>query len=247
MVTKLVGYLTMSQNAFIEHIESAGVDISCCHSQTHLGIMQPMSLHTQQLACRQGDRLLFDSLDFEVNEGELLLIEGHNGSGKTTLLKTLATLRQPDEGKISWKGQSIHKLGDEYRSELTWLGHHNGIKLDLTALENLRIQCALNGAGVSESDLLQALEQMGLYGYEDLPARVLSQGQKRRTALAYLLLTKAPLWILDEPFTALDVKAVDFLQGIVSQHVDQGGIAILTTHQEVGLTAGQINRLNLAA
>lgn len=221
--------------------------ISFLHSYVHLGMMQPMSLQTRQLACRRGDRLLFDSLDFQVNEGELLLIEGPNGCGKTTLLKTLATLRQPDEGKILWQGDSVHKLREEFRAELTWLGHHNGIKLDLTALENLRFQCAINGVTASEADLLDALEKMGLYGYEDLPARVLSQGQKRRTALAYLLLSKAKLWILDEPFTALDVKAVDHLQRIISQHVEQGGMAILTTHQEVDLTSGQINRLNLAA
>lgn len=206
-----------------------------------------MSLQTHQLACRRGDRLLFDSLDMEVNAGELLLIEGHNGCGKTTLLKTLATLRQPDDGKVLWNSEPVSKLREEYRAELTWLGHHNGIKLDLTALENLRFQCALNGVDVNENELMDALDKIGLFGYEDLPARVLSQGQKRRTALAYLLLSKSKLWILDEPFTALDVKAVDFLQDVIRTHVEQGGMAILTTHQQVALTSGRLNRLNLAA
>lgn len=206
-----------------------------------------MCLQAHQLACRQGDRLLFENLDFQVSAGELLLIEGHNGCGKTTLLKTLATLRYPDNGYVSWQGKSTLKLGDEFRSELTWLGHHNGIKLDLTAFENLKISCGLNDVVVSDDEVLQALDDMGLFGYDELPVRSLSQGQKRRTALATLLLTQSKLWILDEPFSALDVKAVDFLQSIISQHIDEGGLVILTTHQEVDLTTGNANRLQLAA
>ncbi len=206
-----------------------------------------MSLQTHQLACRRGDRLLFENLDLHIKKGELLLIEGHNGCGKTTLLKTLATLRHPDDGYVSWQGEPILKLADEFRAELTWLGHHNGIKLDLTAMENLKVSCYLNGIKVSEDEVLQALDNMGLYGYEDLPVRSLSQGQKRRTALAYLLLTPSKLWILDEPFSALDVKAVDYLQSVISQHIDNKGMVILTTHQEVDLTSGNVNRLKLAA
>ncbi len=206
-----------------------------------------MSLQAHQLACRRGDRLLFENVSFQVNDGELLLIEGHNGCGKTTLLKTLATLRYPDGGYVSWQGEPILKLADEFRSELTWLGHHNAIKLDLTAMENLKIACFLNDLVVTDDEVLNALETMGLYGYEDLPVRSLSQGQKRRTSLAYLLLTQSKLWILDEPFSALDVKAVDFLQRVISQHIEKGGMVILTTHQEVALTSGSINRLNLVA
>ena len=206
-----------------------------------------MSLQAHQLACRRGDRLLFKQLDFQISPGELLLIEGHNGCGKTTLLKTLATLRHPDEGSISWNGQSILKLADEYRAELTWLGHQNGIKLDLSALENLKISSSLNDLKVSDEQVMQALDDMGLYGYEDLPVRSLSQGQKRRTALAYLLLSTSSLWVLDEPFSALDVKAVDFLQNVISKHLENGGMVILTTHQEVDLMSSSINRLNLAA
>lgn len=209
--------------------------------------MQPMCLQAHQLACRQGDRLLFENLDFQISAGELLLIEGHNGCGKTTLLKTLATLRHPDNGYVSWKGNSTLKLGDEFRSELTWLGHHNGIKLDLTAFENLKVSCALNGVVVSDDEVLQALDDMGLFGYDELPVRSLSQGQKRRTALAALLLSQSTLWILDEPFSALDVKAVDFLQNTISKHIDKGGLVILTTHQEVELTTGNVNRLQLVA
>lgn len=206
-----------------------------------------MILRTQNLSCRRGDRLLFENLDFQIQSGELLFIEGHNGCGKTTLLKTLATLRRPDEGVVLWDEQSIFKLADEYRQNLVWLGHHNGLKGDLTALENLRVTCALNGINVTDDELWQALDDIGLYGFEDLPTIVLSQGQKRRASLSYLLLSKAPLWILDEPFSALDVRAVDMLQDIIAKHVEQGGMVILTTHQEVPLTSGQVKRLKLAA
>lgn len=205
-----------------------------------------MTLQVQQLSCIQGDRLLFEGLDFTVSEGELLLIEGRNGCGKTTLLKTLATIRQIDEGQILWCDQSIAKMSDDYRQQVTWLGHLNGIKLDLTAYENLRISCLLNDLSVNEVALMDALQRMGLSGYEDLPVRVLSQGQKRRTALAYLLLSQTPLWILDEPFVALDVKAVKLLQSVISEHVEQGGIVVLTTHQEVGLDTHKVQRLNLS-
>lgn len=204
-----------------------------------------MTLQAHQLSCIQGDRILFEELDFSVKAGELLLIEGQNGCGKTTLLKTLATIRQIDAGKILWNNQSITKLSDDYRDQLTWLGHLNGIKLDLTAAENLKISCTLNGLSVSDLAVMEALEEMGLYGYEDLPVRVLSQGQKRRTALAYLLLSQTLIWILDEPFVALDVKAVKLLQKVITKHVEQGGIVILTTHQEVGLDTGRIQRLRL--
>jgi len=205
-----------------------------------------MTLHVHQLSCIQGDRLLFKDLDLTVNSGEILLIEGHNGSGKTTLLKTLATIRQIDEGEILWKGRSIAKLGDDFCDQLTWLGHLNGIKLDLTAYENLKINCSLNGLPVNEVALMDALQRIGLSGYEELPVRVLSQGQKRRTALAYLLLSQTPIWILDEPFVALDVKAIELLQSVISTHVEQGGIVILTTHQAIGLDIDKIQRLNLS-
>jgi len=204
-----------------------------------------MTLQAQNLTCSRGDRRLFKNLEFRIQEGELLLLEGRNGSGKTTLLRTLAMLRQPDDGKILWDDTPIEKLGEEYRQHLEWLGHHNGIKADLSALENLRIACVLNGVDTDEEQLWDALKEIGLYGYEDLPTQVLSQGQKRRATLARLLLSKARLWILDEPFTALDVGAVDMLQGIIARHVEHGGMVILTTHQEVALTSGTINRLNL--
>lgn len=204
-----------------------------------------MSLQCQQLACRRGDRILFSDLSFSLSEGELLFLEGRNGSGKTTLLKTLAGLRKSDAGKIQWQGEDIDDQYDEYRAALSWLGHLNGIKADLSALENLRIMSRLQGDRASDSEIEKALERVGLAGYEDLPSHYLSQGQKRRSALAYFYFTKSKLWILDEPFTALDIKAVADLQQHIRQHVDKGGMVILTTHQDVEMLSGNIQRLRL--
>ena len=203
-----------------------------------------MILQVDNIACRRGERLLFKELSFELQAGELLLLEGRNGCGKTTLLRTLAMLRQADKGQICWNKQPIEHLAEQYLQQLTWMGHHNALKGDLSAVENLQIMARLHGLECSNTHIWEALEKIGLYGYEDLPTRVLSQGQKRRASLAYLLLSESPLWILDEPFSALDIAAVDLLQSIIQQHIDQGGMLILTTHQEVALTSG-INRLRL--
>ena len=172
-------------------------------------------LVAQNLCCERGDRCLFSALDFSLNPGSLLYVEGANGTGKTTLLRTICGLFTPESGDILWNGTKTRSLGDEFRKDVIYLGHHNGIKLDLTGLENLRFTLAMDGVNATEDQLLDALEDIGLGGYEDLPVRVLSQGQKRRVALARLLLSKIPLWILDEPFTALDVDAVNHLQAII--------------------------------
>ncbi len=202
-------------------------------------------LEITNLACSRGDRQLFTGLNFSLEPGSLLYIEGRNGSGKSTLLRTICGLFLADSGEISWQGKSTRSLAEEYTREVLYLGHHNGIKEDLTGLENLRISTVLDGDDVTEEQQWAALEKMGLKGFEDLPTKMLSQGQKRRVALARLLLNSARLWILDEPFTALDVAAVDLLQSVISSHIDRGGIVILTTHQEVALTSGQIQRLEL--
>ncbi len=206
-----------------------------------------MTLQVNNLQCIRGDRELFTGLSFELEERQLLMLEGANGSGKTTLLRTLCGLYLQEQGEILWNGQPIRALDEAYRKELLYLGHYNAIKSDLTALENLRINALLAGEKIHHDQLMQALDTIGLFAFEDFPARQLSQGQKRRVALARLLLSKAKLWILDEPFVALDVAAVELLQKIIAEHVDNGGMAIITTHQEVPLTQGAVKRLRLGA
>ena len=202
-------------------------------------------LEVVDLACQRGDRLLFSGLSFSLEAGTLLHVRGHNGSGKTTLLRTLCGLLPPDAGVILWNGEQVRRLGEDFHRDTLYFGHLNGIKSDLTAIENLRVAAILDGDQAPEAAILDALEDMGLAGFEDLPTKVLSQGQKKRVALARLTLSRAPLWILDEPFTALDVDAVDRLQLLIAEHVAQDGLVILTTHQEVPLTSGQIRRLHL--
>jgi heme exporter protein A len=172
-------------------------------------------------------------------------VRGRNGSGKTTLLRALCGLLRPDAGRIRWKGKSIGELAEDYNRDLLYFGHLNGIKADLTGLENLRIARTLDQDPVGDDAILDALARIGLEGFEDLPTRMLSQGQKKRVALTRLILSKAPLWILDEPFTALDVDAVDLLQQLIAEQVADGGSVVLTTHQEVPLTQGAIQRLTL--
>jgi heme exporter protein A len=193
------------------------------------------ALQIENLSCVRGDRVLFRDLNFALGPGELLYLKGHNGSGKTTLLRALAGLLLPESGTISWRGGNIRKLREEYSRDLLYLGHLNGIKGDLTAIENLRIASILDGFPLAESRAWEVLGEMGLRGHEDLPSKHLSQGQKRRVALARLLVNSAPVWILDEPFTALDVDAVERLQTVIHRHVEDGGIAIVTTHQEVAM------------
>jgi heme exporter protein A len=202
-------------------------------------------LEVAALACRRGDRRLFSELSFTVAEQTLLHVRGRNGSGKTTLLRTLCGLLRQDSGDILWRGENIRELAEEFNRELLYFGHLNGIKADLTGLENLRIAATLDQDPVTDDAILDALEQIGLGGFEDLPTRMLSQGQKKRVALARLILSKAPLWILDEPFTALDTDAVELLQQLIAGQVADGGAVVLTTHQEVALTQGEIHRLTL--
>ncbi len=204
-------------------------------------------LEVVELECVRGDRRLFTDLSFSLEQGELLYLHGHNGSGKTTLMRAICGLFHPTDGEILWGGESIRDLSDDYTREVLYIGHKNGIKDDLTALENLRILSTLDGVHMTEEQAWESLDRIGLGGFEDLPTQVLSQGQKRRVALARLLAHQAKLWILDEPFTALDKDAVTLLQGVIRDHVDGGGMALLTTHQEVELTDGQVKRLELGA
>ncbi|MES9876357.1 MAG: cytochrome c biogenesis heme-transporting ATPase CcmA [Candidatus Sedimenticola sp. 1PA] len=217
----------------------------CVQSGSFLIFTRFEMLEVVDLECMRGDRRLLTGLSFKLEPGELLHLHGHNGSGKTTLMRTVCGLIQPTEGEIRWDGEDIREQSDEFNRDLVYIGHKNGIKDDLNGIENLRICSVLDGIRISEQQAWDALEKMGLRGHEDLPARVLSQGQKRRVALARLLTHDAKLWILDEPFTALDKAAVEFLQSVIRDHVAGGGMVILTTHQDVSLTQGHARQLQL--
>ncbi len=203
-------------------------------------------LEADNLECVRGERRLFAGLGFRLEAGELLYLQGRNGAGKTSLLRMLIGLLPPETGEIRWKGEPIRRTGESFRADLCYLGHLNAIKEELTPLENLLAAARLAGEDLSEDDALDALEQVGLAGREDLACKYLSQGQKRRVALARLVKERRPLWVLDEPFVALDVAAVDWLAGLISAHLQRGGLAVMTTHQRVDIPAGTIRELRLS-
>ena len=196
--------------------------------------------------CERGERLLFSGLSFSAEPGTLLRIAGPNGTGKTSLLRIMCALLEPTAGEVRWKGGNIRRLREDYWKDLVYIGHLNGVKDDLTVRENLRIAVGLGGRRATESDLARALDAVGLAGFEDSMARFLSQGQRRRVALARLYVSAAvPLWILDEPFTALDTRGVAALSALIAGHVGGGGTVVLTTHQEVPVDAARRKRVDL--
>jgi heme exporter protein A len=195
----------------------------------------------------RGERLLFERLSFKLNNGSVLYLQGANGSGKTTLLRTICGLSKPYEGNINWCGENINTLAEEYFKHVLYIGHLPGIKEDLTALENLQFSLSLSGVDVSIDRASEALKLLGLAKGLNLPTRMLSQGQKRRVALARLWLQELPLWILDEPFTALDVDAAQLLKQKIEMFANDGGIVVMTTHQEVTLRVPTFEQLRLDA
>ncbi|HET9463858.1 MAG TPA: cytochrome c biogenesis heme-transporting ATPase CcmA [Thiobacillus sp.] len=192
-------------------------------------------LSANELACERGERLLFKNLGFELGNGEALLVRGGNGHGKTSLLRILCGLSVPAAGVVRWRGEAISKAHEQYGREMAYIGHANGIKDDLTPMENLRIAAALDGRVLDDASAVAALAQVGLSRCMDLPARVLSFGQRRRVALAGLMTAGALLWILDEPLTGLDVHGVAMVEQMIHDHVVAGGLAIMTTHQPLAL------------
>ena len=203
-------------------------------------------LEAIDLQCVRGERTLFSGLDFILERGALLRVAGKNGSGKTSLLRIVCGLTPPAHGEIRWEGTNVRSLKEDYAKRLVYIGHANALKDDLTALENLAIASELAGLTVDTGKAQDALDRFGVGMCARLPTRVLSQGQKRRVALARLALSgELPLWVLDEPFTALDVAAVDDLQSLIASHVHRGGSIMLTTHQEVAIAAAKAGRLDL--
>jgi heme exporter protein A len=194
-------------------------------------------LRVSNLSCSRGNKPLFADVSFELKAGQALHLEGDNGVGKTSLLRIVCGLSPADAGEVYWHHKTIQQNAAAFRSSLFYLGHGLSLKEELTALENLMSDAAVSGRTLSEAQALVALARMGLRGREHLPLRVMSQGQKRRTALARLLASQAPLWVLDEPFVALDKKAVDGLRGLLAEHVAHGGMVLFTSHQPVVLSA----------
>ena len=190
-------------------------------------------LEARALTCVRGDRQLFSGLNLAVSAGECLHVRGENGVGKTSLLRLLTGLSKPEAGEVLWSGLSISEEPANYHRELLFLGHRDALKEDLTALENLQLYSALDDIHLPDEKALSALWRFGLRGREHLPVSCLSAGQKRRVLMARMLTRQAKLWILDEPFNALDVHAVQALQDLIAEHVEFGGLVVLTSHQEV--------------
>ena len=191
-------------------------------------------LEACDLACVRGDEILFEGLSFAVGPGEVLWIEGENGSGKTSLLRALAGLTPPAAGTIAWQGVDIAEDPEAWRGRLAWLGHLEGLKGDLTVIENLAVAERLRG-GEAGDRLDSALVALDLTGLAAREVRTLSAGQRRRTALARVVLSQAPLWLLDEPLNALDAPAQAAFRTALQAHLAAGGLAIAATHAELGI------------
>lgn len=177
--------------------------------------------------------------------GELVWLRGQNGSGKTTLLRLVTGLTSPEVGEITWNGVTLRK-SEVFHDDLVYLGHHNGLKDDLTALESLRFLCQLHGRDATPAQTDAALKRMEIFHRRNLPARVLSQGQRKRVALARLALEARPgLWVLDEPFDALDDSGVATVNGLLQEHLQRGGSALLTSHISLTIDAGPVRELTL--
>jgi heme exporter protein A len=206
---------------------------------------EPALLQMNNLTCIRDDRVLFEHLSLSLDSGQMLLVEGQNGSGKTSLLRILTGLKLADDGDILWQGQSISELRADYYEQVNYIGHHDGVKRELTCLENLQFVQAMGKA--IDIDLDDALQQVNLFRYCDTQVASLSAGQQRRLALARLLVTASPLWILDEPFTSLDKTSMANFQTMFESHMADGGLIVMTSHHQIEIAAADVVRLDLSA
>jgi heme exporter protein A len=202
----------------------------------------PLLLEARALSFYRQDEPVFGPLDFRLHEGEVALVEGDNGSGKTTLLRILAGLLHVDEGELHWRGEPW--LRDAHLGDTVFLGHHLGLKADLSPRENLAVAAGLYGVR-NGGELGRALAEVGLSGYEDEPVRRLSAGQKKRAALARLLLLPAVLWLLDEPYANLDRIGIELVNRLLERHAASGGAALVTSHGAVSFLGGEPKRIRM--
>jgi heme exporter protein A len=209
--------------------------------------MAPALLDVADLACRRGGRKVFDRVTFSLAAGDLLALVGRNGSGKTTLLRALALLVRPEAGAIRWQGHDVQAEPDAWRAKLAWLGHLDGLKGDLTVRENLLIAERLRSARPAEDRVDGVLLTFDLTKLAARPVRTLSAGQRRRTALARVALSQAPVWLLDEPLNALDAPAQHAFRTALANHLAAGGLAVVATHANLGMPAVQSLELGLVA
>ena len=192
-------------------------------------------LSAANLFCERDDRVLFQGLNFDIEEGQVLQIVGSNGSGKTTLMRILCGLNDGYKGMISWYGEEISGQIENFYQSLLYIGHRVGVNKVLTPIENLRWSCSLQ-AQLEDEQLMDALSTFGLRGFEESQCFTLSAGQQQRVSLAKLLVSPAKLWVLDEPFTTLDLRAVQQLENLVAAHADAGGAVMITTHHDLKIT-----------
>lgn len=201
-------------------------------------------LETRELCCVKDDRTLFEGLNLSLAPGQILLVEGKNGSGKTSLLRILTGLSLPESGDVLWDGKPIGEVGGDYYEQVNYVGHHDGIKRDLTCLENLRLIQAMGKP--ADIDLDDALDAVNLYRFGENFVATLSAGQKRRLAMARLVVTEARLWIMDEPFTSLDKASMAMFQQMFERHLQNDGIIVMTSHHDIDMPGSDVVRLNLS-
>jgi heme exporter protein A len=203
-------------------------------------------LELVNLSCQRGERMLFSHLSMVINPGKLVALGGENGSGKTSLLRMLCGFLPPEQGTILWQGKNITECRETYAAQLTYVGHLNGLKEDLTPVENIQFLTAVAGEPISDAATREGLEAVGLSAQvHGLPTRVLSQGQKRRVALARVWLSTRPLWILDEPFASLDEAATCLMTQRFQAQVNTGGVVIVATHQKIEIAPESVQQMRL--
>jgi heme exporter protein A len=199
------------------------------------------------LGCVRGDRRLFSGLNFTLEPGGMVEVRGPNGGGKTSLLRILCGLMTPAEGEVRWQGTMIRSVREEYLGTIAYIAHQNGIKDELTPIENVRVAVGIVGGELDKHEARAIIGRLGLKNQAQLPARLLSAGQRRRLALARLLAAKATLWILDEALSSLDDAGAALAQELVGEHLKTGGMTVITTHQDLNLSASSMQRIDLAS